>query len=275
MIRISANDRLTVAEMPLDAPQFRYSETLGDKQTLSDAEQQELATIASPQRQLGYAASRWLGKQVIASYLLHGVCPHQIQILSRDAAGHPIRPVVAIEDSQKTCKIAISHNNNRVLVAIGKSATCEIGCDLETVRTINSGFQDLWFSSEEQDWIASWPCVGLPNMLHSEPHRPSKSNVDRKSIFATAVWSAKESAFKALNQGESFAPRRFRISPSKTQTWQCDYRHGNIDKSCSVSVLISGDNIRTIATNEHHVPTGVAKASSTTPTNVLTRLDND
>jgi 4'-phosphopantetheinyl transferase len=77
--------------------------------------------------------------------------------------------------------ISISHSNGRALCAIALPYRA-IGCDLERVEPRTDEFTREWFTPPEQDVIA-------------------QCDPARRDELVTLLWSAKESALKALGTG--------------------------------------------------------------------------
>ena len=76
-----------------------------------------------------------------------------------------------------------------MLVALAATDAAAIGVDLTPDDRFSPRVADLWFTPAEQSW-----------------YRAANS----PSIGAT-IWSAKEALYKAISNGESFAPREFEI----------------------------------------------------------------
>lgn len=244
-----ANDVITVAP-----------DQSGYLAVLTDAEFQELSSIKSDVRRGAYAAARWLAKRLLNERLVHGNLGQQstgdsldtklreIEILSRDLDCRPMRPVVSIGGTEVGYSISISHQRDRVFVVVSDCSARPIGCDLEWVRTLSQGFLELWFSTAERNWVAA-ANSRFPDHLELRQVGPDRQvGVRSADVWATAIWSAKEAAYKALNHGESFVPSRVQMMPTENETWRCQYSGPDRDATCAVSVKVAGNEIFAIAT---------------------------
>jgi 4'-phosphopantetheinyl transferase len=89
--------------------------------------------------------------------------------------------------------ISLSHRNHRGLCAVAHSSV-ELGCDLEVIEPRSDAFVEDYFTTGEQAFIAAQPTT------------------DRPAVVAL-LWSAKESALKALHEGLRLDTRSVTIDP--------------------------------------------------------------
>lgn len=122
----------------------------------------------------------WTVKRALAPCLTP---PLSTASLARLEIGHAPSgaPEVFFDDRPVAVTISLSHSNGRAICAVAPPAV-RLGCDLEKIEPHSNAFMTDYFTSEEQ-WL-----VGR----HFSPDRP---------WFLTLLWSAKESALKALGEG--------------------------------------------------------------------------
>ena len=122
----------------------------------------------------------WTAKRALAPCLTP---PLSVASLARLEIRHAPSgvPEVFFDDKPVAVTISLSHSNGKAICAIAPPAV-RLGCDLEKTQPHSNAFMTDYFTSEEQ-WL-----VGR----HFSPDRP---------WFVTLLWSAKESALKALGEG--------------------------------------------------------------------------
>ena len=131
-------------------------------------------------RRTEWRLGRWTAKSAFA--LAYGL-PHRNDVL----AGIEIRaavsgmPEVFIFGDAAPVTISISHRSGAAICAIATNKI-KLGCDIEIIEPRTSAFVEDYFTLEEQALVAG----ALPR--------------DR-SLLTTLLWSAKESALKALQLG--------------------------------------------------------------------------
>ena len=166
--------------------------------TLSPRESEECLRMRSLSRRLAYQSSRQLGKQLLCQ--LSGQCPSDVEILSRDIKGCGTRPRVLFRGQPTHWQVSISHKENVAMILATQRQDIRIGCDLEYRQTLGEDFRALWFTSLEQQWLKS-----------------------DSSLQSATLWAAKEAAYKALNEGEAFSPKRFEVEPIGDHKFSCHY----------------------------------------------------
>ncbi len=145
---------------------------------LHRAEITRLSSMRFPKRRTEWRLGRWTAKRAVASYLgLQPVWLPDLQIRAADSGA----PEVFILDKQAAIHISISHRGGRAVCALATD-NAALGCDLELVEPRSQAFAADYFTAEEQALVA-------------EADAP-----DRFRILAL-LWSAKESALKALGEG--------------------------------------------------------------------------
>jgi len=164
---------------------------------LSERELRELSTRSDAARRGDWLRGRLLGKSLIAER--SGDQLQDIEILSIDADGKVNRPRVFAGGVEQPWSLSISHTERGVLAALSTEPGVTLGVDVVPCQPLSAGFGRLWFTAAEQYWIER---TGSPGI-------------------ACFIWGAKESLYKALNRGESFAPLQFEVLPDGT----CRYRN--------------------------------------------------
>jgi 4'-phosphopantetheinyl transferase len=159
---------------------------------LAAGERGELARLRDPGRRNAWLAGRWLAKRLLSERLNFRLEPEElgaIEICSRQD-GKLVRPQANAEGIHGDWRLSIAHTERGVLVAVAP-VEIAIGVDLVQERERPApGFDQVWFTSDEQDWIASGP--------------------RRRRL---ALWAAKEAVYKALNCGEPFRPHDWLLAP--------------------------------------------------------------
>lgn len=151
-----------------------HDDWLGASETI------RLGSMRFAKRRADWRLGRWTAKCAVASQLhlmFEAETFARIEIL----AGESGAPEVFVDGHASDVTISLSHRAGRALCAVG-SLSSAVGCDLELVEPRSSAFVADYFSAEEQALVA-------------QARAP-----DRAALIAL-VWSAKESALKALRTG--------------------------------------------------------------------------
>jgi 4'-phosphopantetheinyl transferase len=138
--------------------------------------------LKSDKRRSDWLLGRWTAKHLIQSVLAGSLSVTQIEILSEDDGA----PKVKLQSSSPT--ISISHSHGHALCALVEQPGVPLGADIERIEARSDQFLHDYFVREE---------IGLVNAA------PAQARAE----IATAIWSAKESALKAIRLGfivESF-----------------------------------------------------------------------
>jgi 4'-phosphopantetheinyl transferase len=148
---------------------------------LTPAESARLASLRFPKRRSEVRLARWTAKLALAAAL-------GLEDDAATLAGIEIRPAAtgapAAFLGEEPAPVAVSLTDRAdwavCLVAPGDLA---VGCDLELVEPRSDAFVRDWLTRAEQDLV-----------LGAAPGEP-------RQVLANLVWSAKESALKALQTG--------------------------------------------------------------------------
>jgi 4'-phosphopantetheinyl transferase len=143
-------------------------------------ETSHLGSLRFPKRRADWRLGRWTAKRAIAAYL---ELPHDPGILAtieiRPAASGA--PEVFIEAAPGDVSISLSHRGGIAACAVGEPDAV-LGCDVEVVEPRSDAFVGDYFTAEEQAMTRQ----------AAEPAR---------FALIALIWSAKESALKALGTG--------------------------------------------------------------------------
>jgi 4'-phosphopantetheinyl transferase len=152
-----------------------------------------LDTLRFAKRRADWRLGRWTAKRALSVYL---DVPADFGIFRK----MEIRPApsgapeVFFGDLAASVTISLSHRSGRANCAVAMSGV-ELGCDLEIVEPHSEAFVADYFALEEQALVAS------------------AAVADRDRLLAL-LWSAKESALKALGAGLRLDTRSVIVTPS-------------------------------------------------------------
>ena len=147
---------------------------------LSESEILCLSRLRFAKRHDDWRLGRWTAKRAVA---LRSGLPASPQMLAKiEIRPAPSgAPTLFFENKPAAATISLSHRDGKAICAV-TAAGLELGCDLELIEPHSDGFIVDYFTAEEQLAIAEAPAG------------------DRFCLLAL-LWSAKESALKALHAG--------------------------------------------------------------------------
>jgi 4'-phosphopantetheinyl transferase len=151
-----------------------------DMAWLSSAELSRVSVLHVPKRRADWVLGRWTAKSAVISYL-------GLSSRLRDFAAVEIRastsgaPEVFWHGNAIPVSVSLTHRQGIAACAIGPG-DASFGCDLELVEDRDPVFVADYFSAEEQHFVQRVPA---PYQCRT----------------VTLIWSAKESALKALRTG--------------------------------------------------------------------------
>lgn len=161
-----------------------------DDSWLSGGEVSHLRALHVPKRRADWRLGRWTAKCAVARYL---DLPRDARALAaveiRAAASGA--PEAFLADRPAAIAISLSHSAGTAACAMA-SAGVALGCDLETVEPHSDAFIADYFTADEQASIA-------------------RAAADRW-LLVTLLWSAKESALKALGEGLRLDTRSVQVT---------------------------------------------------------------
>jgi 4'-phosphopantetheinyl transferase len=159
---------------------------------LSARESACLNGIRFAKRRTDWRLGRWTAKGAVASVLnLSAEAQNLAQIEIRPASSGA--PEIFIANEPAAITVSLSHSSGAAICAVATSGV-ELGCDQEVIEARSEAFVSDYFTAEEQALVAR-VC---------EAERPR---------LVTLLWSAKESALKALREGLRLDTRSVEVSP--------------------------------------------------------------
>jgi 4'-phosphopantetheinyl transferase len=160
---------------------------------LSASEAVWLSRLRVPKRRADWRLGRWTAKRALA---LHLDLPFHLQVFKKiEVRPAPSgAPEAFVANQSVGVTMSLSHRAGTAICAVAASGV-EMGCDLEVIEPRSDAFVADYFSSEEQTAVAR------------------EFEGDRPRLLAL-LWSAKESALKALRAGLRFDTRSVIVSHS-------------------------------------------------------------
>jgi len=151
-----------------------------DNQWLSARELAQLESMRFPKRRADWQLGRWTAKCSVAACL-------QLPIDRLSLTRIELRPAPSgapeVFYVDKPVPITVSLSHSAGIAACAVTLCCgALGCDVETIEPHSEAFVRDYFTSEEQELVEQAP----------EKDHP---------LLSTLLWSAKESALKALRTG--------------------------------------------------------------------------
>jgi 4'-phosphopantetheinyl transferase len=151
-----------------------------NQEWLSASEVACLNSLRVLKRQRDWQLGRWTAKCALSAYLN---TPGDLQSLSdieiRPAASGV--PEAFVAGQQAPVSLSLSHSNGTALCTIAPFGAA-LGCDLEVIEDRSDAFVADYFTAEERASVA-------------------QASAAERSRLVTLLWSAKESALKALHEG--------------------------------------------------------------------------
>lgn len=147
---------------------------------LSAGEQFCLGHLRFEKRRTDWRLGRWTAKRAVASFLNLPTDDHfqdDIEIRAMPSGA----PEVFLFNQKAGVSLSLSHRAGKALCVVGLSKAA-LGCDLEVIERRDPSFVTDFFTANEQ------------RLIHRSPP-------DAQPMLATLLWSAKESALKALRVG--------------------------------------------------------------------------
>ncbi len=150
----------------------------GNDTWLSRAERERSALFRFAKRRNDWLLGRWTAKKLVSAVL--GISPLEISSIEIIAASDGA-PEVWIQGEPAPAVLSISHSEGMAFCAV-TAKSIALGCDIETIASKEPAFLRDYLTAEEQEICARAP-------------------ENDKSMAATLIWSAKESALKAMREG--------------------------------------------------------------------------
>jgi len=147
---------------------------------LSAGEIERLDSIRFPKRRADWRLGRWTSKCAVAAYLHDSYdLSHLSNIEVR--AGVSGAPEIFQNNRRSALNISLSHRDGFSICALAP-VNMLLGCDVETIEPRSEAFVSDYFADEERELLARIPQNERPEIV-------------------AALWSAKESALKAMQIG--------------------------------------------------------------------------
>jgi 4'-phosphopantetheinyl transferase len=152
-----------------------------DNEWLSARELVQLGAMYVAKRRTEWQLGRWTAKLAVASCLqlpadLHNLA--SIEVRSSPSGA----PETFLRSTWAPVTISLSHRDGKAICAVAPDGGGTLGCDLEVIEPHSDAFIADYFTREEQELVARAAAVDRPWLV-------------------TLLWSAKESALKALGAG--------------------------------------------------------------------------
>lgn len=163
-------------------------------------ERDHVRTLHFLKRRADWRLGRWAAKCAIAA--LQNI-PLDPDLLARiEVCPAPSgAPTVLLHELPANVSISLSHRAGTAICALAENSL-RLGCDLELIEPHSAAFIADYFTPEEQDLIERAACV------------------DRWRLVTT-LWSAKESALKALQEGLRRDTRSVAVKPATLSVGEC------------------------------------------------------
>jgi len=161
---------------------------------LSANEAVSLNGMRFAKRRADWRLGRWTAKRALSAYL---AVPAHLQAFKKiEIRSAPSGAPEAFFDNQPAAVvISLSHRAGIAACAVAMSGV-ELGCDLEMVEPRSDAFVADYFTVEEQALVARASAADRPRLL-------------------ALLWSGKESALKALQEGLRLNTRSVIVSPGR------------------------------------------------------------
>lgn len=153
------------------------AELPADDAWLDPEEAERARSFVLPGRRLDFRLGRWAAKRAVAAWIVG--CEDLARIAIRTSADGA--PRVLVDGEPAPVEVSFSHRDGRAACAVAPAGT-RLGCDLEWVEPRSEAFLHDYFVPAETELVLLAP-------------------VEERPLFANLIWSAKESALKALKTG--------------------------------------------------------------------------
>ena len=159
-------------------------------QWLSPSESTCLSGMRFAKRRTDWRLGRWTAKHAVAGRLRLSTDIRslaEIEVLAASSGA----PEIFLQGRPAESAISLSHRDGTALCTVAR-AGANIGCDLETIECRSAAFVADYFTVSEKALV-------------------SRSPTEYQPLLVSLVWSAKESALKALRQGLRLDTRCVRV----------------------------------------------------------------
>jgi 4'-phosphopantetheinyl transferase len=188
-----------------------------ENQWLSERKGLRLNDMRIPKRRADWRLGRWTAKHAVAACLKLPTEPSSLADIEIRPTSSGA-PEVFLQDRRAEIAISLSHSAGTALCTLAPPGIT-FGCDLETVEPRSDGFIADYFTDDERELIL-------------------RSPMQERILLLALLWSAKESALKALRVGLRFDTRCMSVSP--VDAWELT---NNLDAWRSLSIRYSGGTV--------------------------------
>ncbi len=164
---------------------------------LSAGEALCLASMRFPKRRADWRLGRWTAKRILSAYLQLPSLPSFLSTIEIRPAPSGA-PQVLVGGKPASITISLSHRAGTALCAVA-DGDVELGCDLELIEPRSQAFISDYFTAEER-------------------HALEGASEAERARLSTLIWSAKESALKALRAGLRLDTRSVTVKLAKRQS---------------------------------------------------------
>ncbi|HSW50359.1 MAG TPA: 4'-phosphopantetheinyl transferase superfamily protein [Bryobacteraceae bacterium] len=169
----------------------RQADVPAGDEWLSAREAARLAGIRFEKRRQDWRLGRWTAKRTVAEWLRLRGSPAELALIEIRAAASG-KPEAFLEGRPAGFSISISHSAGIAACALASGATA-LGCDLEKVEPRSGAFVRDYFTPTETTIV-------------------EQAAEGERRLLVTLIWSAKESALKALGEGLRLDTRAVEVS---------------------------------------------------------------
>ncbi len=165
----------------------------GEDAWLAPAERAELARFRIDKRRNEWRLGRWTAKHLLASELQLDRATMTLARIEVHAAADGA-PEPFLDASPLDLSLSLSHSAGTAVAALADAGTA-LGCDIELIRALRRGTVERHFTAAERSMLEN-----------VEPHD--------WAVRGTLIWTAKESALKALREGLRIDTRAVEVTTS-------------------------------------------------------------
>jgi 4'-phosphopantetheinyl transferase len=158
---------------------------------LHPVEQRRLAELTLSRRRSEWLIGRWTAKHLLQACLEHDLkvrLPLNVIGIYNDVRGAPVA-LVDCDSRMANWAISISHSQTCGFSAALPDGAIGLGVDIERIELREWRFVEDYFTSDEIERVRAAP-------------------IEQRETLIAAIWSAKESALKALRLGLTIDTRR-------------------------------------------------------------------
>ena len=163
---------------------------------LSESEAVQLSRFRFAKRRADWRLGRWTAKCAVAASLKLPDDHRSLKKIEISAASTG-QPEVTLVGRTERVTISISHRDGIAICAVAVGDV-KLGCDLEVIEPRSDAFIADYFTAEEGELIA-------------------QTSGEKRPLLVSLLWSAKESALKALHVGLRADTRSVRVNPVDSQ----------------------------------------------------------